>query len=273
MPAHCKATCVPAVPCCPAASDLRPWHSMHGKSELESCMVSLCHAMPEHGSAPDSSFHHAQLSHNSCLAAAEGKWSEPYLYIRGQTPRPCKGFVTKKDRASFTVAVFVRWGHRTVVVPIEDEASEGGSGKGSKRTTSPEMTAARFERIVEENLLRGRSESGGRVVATRRLTLKLCLDRDPSHTAKRTVAFLAQHGVEVLVLPTKAPDLDPLDYGVFNNVKHAWQRVVQRDRPGWEEQKSLLVRLLNEFNADAAIKQLPSRIHECIKAKGSWFEK
>lgn len=80
-------------------------------------------------------------------------------------------------------------------------------------------------------------------------------------------------GVEVLVLPTKAPDLDPLDYGVFNNVKHAWQRVVQRDRPGWEEQKSLLVRLLKEFNADAAIKQLPSRIQKCIDAKGCWFEK
>lgn len=205
--------------------------------------------------------------------AAEGKWSEPYLHIRGQTPRPSKAFTTKKDRASFTVAVFVRWGHKPVVVPIEHEASDGGSRKGTKRTTSPEMTAAKFQRIVEENLLSGRSECGGRVVATRRQTLKLCLDRDPAHTAKSTESFLQQLGVEVLVLPTKAPDLDPLDYGVFNNVKHAWQRVVQRDRPGWEEQKSLLVRLLKEFNADAAIKQLPSRIQKCIDAKGCWFEK
>ena len=110
-------------------------------------------------------------------------------------------------------------------------------------------------------------------MATRRQTLKLCLDRDPYHAAKRTVAFPAPHGVDVLVLPAKAPDLDPLDYGVFSNVKRAWQRVVRRDRPGWEEQKSLFVRLLNEFNVDAAVKQMPSRIRKCIEAKGRWFEK
>lgn len=52
-------------------------------------------------------------------------------------------------------------------------------------------------------------------MATRRQTLKLCLDRDPYHAAKRTVAFPAPHGVDVLVLPAKAPDLDPLDCEVF----------------------------------------------------------
>ena len=74
--------------------------------------------MPELGSSPDSSLHHAQLSQNLIMAAAEGKCSEPHLYIPGQTPRPNEGFVAKKDSASSTVAVFGRWGHKPVVVPV-----------------------------------------------------------------------------------------------------------------------------------------------------------
>lgn len=208
--------------------------------------------------------------------ATEGNWSEPHLYIRGHTPRHAKAFVSKKERRTFSVAVFVRYNTPTLVLEVKGgrEASVSGTkqeGKGG--ATAPALTAASFITMIQENYTVGRGHAGGRVYSTRNSVLKLLCDRASPHTANMFRSWCIQNRVELLLLPAKAADLDPLDYGVFNNVKHAWCRAVQRDKLKWGEQKQLLVQLLQGYNANAAIMQLPSRIQKCIASQGKHFEK
>ena len=61
--------------------------------------------------------------------AAEGNWSEPHLYIRGHTPRHAKAFASKKERRTFSVAVFVRYNTPTLVLEVKGgrEASVPGT--------------------------------------------------------------------------------------------------------------------------------------------------
>ena len=208
--------------------------------------------------------------------AAEGNWSEPHLYIRGHTPRHAKAFASKKERRTFSVAVFVRYNTPTLVVEVKGRREAGVSGakqEGEGDTTAPALTASSFMTMIQENYKVGRGHADGRVYSTRNYVLKLLCDRASPHTANTFRSWCSQNRVELLLLPAKAADLDPLDYGVFNNVKHAWCRAVQRDKLKWGEQKQLLVQLLQGYNANAAIMQLPSRTQKCIASQGKHFEK
>ena len=127
--------------------------------------------------------------------------------------------------------------------------------------------------MIQENYKVGRGHADGRVYSTRNFVLKLLCDRASPHTANTFRSWCSQNRVELLLLPAKAADLDPLDYGVFNNVKHAWCRAVQQDKLEWGEPKQLLVQLLQGASANAAIMQLPSRIQKCIASQGKHFEK
>lgn len=64
----------------------------------------------------------------------------------------------------------------------------------------------------------GQQVTGARRHSQRR-PVKLVHDKDSVHTSKETRAFVARHNMELIELPARFHDLDPLDYGVFGVVK------------------------------------------------------
>lgn len=204
--------------------------------------------------------------------AAEGNWSLGHLYIAGHTPRHSKQFVAKKDRRTFSVAVFVRLRHPTTVITVEGGGEEGSNrerqGQGTK---APQLTGARFVEMVRERLMLGRV-GGARASSTRLAHICLVVDKAAAHTSKLFKSFAEASGIEVIVLPTRSPDLDPLDYGVFGAVKQAWEKKVTAGRLGWDGQKQALLEVLSGWNADRAIMALPERLQKCIASRGGHFE-
>ena len=148
-----------------------------------------------------------------------------------------------------------------------------GSPWVSKESSSGSaLTANSYQHYV----LRPLADMGHKDAAQRRSPrhpVRVVHDKDPTHAAKSTSVFAANHHMELIELPARAPDLDPLDYGVFGGVKLEWMRRVSKEALTWEAQCDLLIELLQKADATAAIKALPSRIQKCIDIKGAHFEK
>lgn len=215
---------------------------------------------------------HASLDTRFASSFAEGNWSPPHVYIAGHTPRHAKPFLEKRERRSFSVAIFVRLGFRPIVIPVREECGTAANEEqGKQATTAPQVTGVRFVEMLETHLLRGRMW-GNAVHSTRLAEMRLVVDKGGAHTSKVFRGFAEHNGIEVTLIPTRSPDLDPLDYGVFGGVKQAWAQRVTGVRLDWEGQKKALLDILQGWNADAAIKDLPRRIGQCIKRNGGHFE-
>lgn len=119
----------------------------------------------------------------------------------------------------------------------------------------------------------GRQVATGGELGSRASQLMLVHDRDPSHTSTAFAAFTSKFKFTVELMPAKAPDLSPLDFGLFPNVKNEWEKTVQKCRLGWEDQCKLLVDLLSKASTDEYILSIPRRIRRCIKKRGKHFEK
>ena len=197
-------------------------------------------------------------------------------YVPGLTKKQSKPFIVKKDRRTFTVAVFVQLGQRPIVVevnPSHPEAAAGSHGHG-KRTegSSSAMTAAEYIRIITQSY-RGAVQSKQPQNGTKlRARLQLLHDRHPAHTSTAFKQFAVSHNITALLLPAKAPDLSVLDYGVFAGVKNKWKRAVEKGKLNWEQQCKELVSILQNTSPDSYINALPGRIKKCIAAKGGHFE-
>lgn len=192
-------------------------------------------------------------------------------HIPAITPRPAQPFVPKKERKAAKLSVWVKIGQATKVVDLRYSGlgTPGsplvlGSGSGDFG-----WNVRRYSDLVAYHLLgerpdqRPRRPPGG---------LKLVHDRDPAHTSKLFKDYASSNDITVLTLPAKAPDLDPLDYGVFGLVKREWERQCWQQRLPWEQQLQLAVRMLQEFDANACIAALLHRIQQCIAAEGWHFE-
>lgn len=176
-----------------------------------------------------------------------------------------------QESRSVKLCVFVRIGYPTIVVDLRysgfgtaDSPVLVGTGSGEYG-----WSGQRYADIVAYHLLgervdrRARRPPGG---------LKLVHDRDPAHTSNAFKALSSSKDINVVTLPSKAPDLDPLDYGVFGNVKREWQRRVWQKDMSWDEQCQLAIKLLQRFDASACIAALPYRMQQCIDARGWHFE-
>lgn len=169
------------------------------------------------------------------------------------------------------LCVFVRIGQPTLVVDLRY------SGYGTAESPMVVGTASgdygwsgqRYADIVAYYLLGDREGRAARQPAG---GLNLVHDRDPAHTSRVFTVFASRREVNVVTLPAKAPDLDPLDYGVFGNVKRQWERQVKQGRMSWEDQCQLAIRLLTDFDANTCISALPHKMQQCIAAHGWHFE-
>ena len=195
-------------------------------------------------------------------------------YIKGLTKTRRQRFVPSGKRHSIKLAVFIRMGHSPIVVVASQHSSSqdnkaDSSSRAATKNANIAWSGARYRTVVQEALLGG----GGDSAPTQRSAkVKLVHDRDSCHTSGIFRTFAQANGIELVVLPAKAPDLDPLDYGVFGPVKRAWEKTVWQEQLGWTAQCQLLIQLLKEYDCDAAIASLPGRIHKCIEAQGWHFE-
>lgn len=198
----------------------------------------------------------------------------PRWYIPGVTPRPTRPFAQSGQRHRMRLVVFVKMGQQPIVVRTDNMAASGQAAGSSSNAAEepPPWNAELFCSIVEEHLLGHPTNRLGR----RQGPVKLVLDRDPAHKNKLFQSFASQHGMKICFLPAKAPDLDPLDYGIFGLVKQSWEKYCfkgnQRGRLSWKQQCQLLVEMLEAVGPTPAIAALPSRIDKCIAAGGSHFE-
>jgi hypothetical protein len=96
-------------------------------------------------------------------------------------------------------------------------------------------------------------------------------DNDPKHTAKITVKWLANEGIEVLAWPPQSPDLNPIE------TLWAWFkfRISDYETPAssihelWERAQDVW----NGFTEDECIKlieSMPARVAAVISAKGGY---
>ena len=174
------------------------------------------------------------------------------------------------------MAVFVRLGLKPIVVVVhkgsgQAQEAEAGAGTSSnkKGAGAYTMSGADYIKIVEEKLM-GHPNNRAAVVGGR---LKLVHDRHTAHTSKAFKTFASRDRLGVVLLPAKASDLDPLDYGVFGGVVKQFDKQVLQRRLDWQDHCQLLLQLLEAVNPDAAIKSLPGGIKKCIEANGHHFEK
>lgn len=199
-----------------------------------------------------------------------------HWHIRGLTKRGRKPFVSKGERRTLTLAVFIKWGYKPVVVTLPDRAKEDSiqgaePGNGVSCSTAALNTAI-YKDIITTHLLNGRPMTAAGRTSRGCPDLKLIHDRHPAHTSKDFQSFVSSNLFTAELLPAKAPDLSPLDYGLFPVVKNKWRRQVQQHRLGWPEQCSLLIELLSNTPVDKLIESLPGRVDKCIANGGKHFE-
>ena len=207
--------------------------------------------------------------------------SIPHLYIAGRSPRPARKLAEEGQRRSLMVAVCVRLGRPNVVVqlPTPEEKVKRAKRKRGSVWLNPEggpvspLTSKSYCSLVLAELCKRGSKMGAGRRRSPRNPVRVVHDRDSVHTSADTAAFAARQHMAFVSLPPKAPDLDPLEYGVFGAVKRTWRETVYKERMSWEQQCSLLMQLLRDADASVAIQGLPARIQACLDSKGKRFEK
>ena len=98
-------------------------------------------------------------------------------------------------------------------------------------------------------------------------------DNAPSHTSQRTRAFLKEREIQLLTLPPCSPDLNPLDF-------HLWQEwetaLGERQFQSQLEMRAKIVRTLSALDPEAAEKARTSgfihRCLACVPARDGHFE-
>lgn len=226
----------------------------HGATALSSCL---------RGSTPNSK--PALTKILLPFLAAEGNTSVPHWHVSGQTPRHTKGFVSKGERKSLTIVVLIKYGMKPIAVPMDADWVRQAAGSGEKAAP---LNTKSYMHIISTVLVRPTPLGKARGLRCSLGDVKLMHDRATPHTSKGFKEFARSNLAASLLLPVKGADLDPLDFGVFSNVKNAWLKFVQRGGVGWEEARQHMLTLLEEFNPNSVIKSLPRRIQTCIEVEG-----
>ena len=106
-------------------------------------------------------------------------------------------------------------------------------------------------------------------------TFAVMHDNAKPHVAKAVQDFFKDRDIKVVMIPTRSPDVDPWDYGVFGGFKQSLFRESRKRRWTWDQQcKEAVKRLkgLDKSKLNNAINELPFRLQACIDVKGEHIE-
>lgn len=196
----------------------------------------------------------------------------PSYYIPGEMEAPAQRTVSSRSRRKLTVAMWVSLGQPNVVAPLPGSNYAGMParlrGLEHSKLDSNEYVF-QLRKFYHKRLGR---RAGSSSVPLHTQEWKLVHDRDPTHIAKKTAAAAAELGCKCVLLPPHGADLDPLDYGVFGAVKRRWREQYAEKQWDWDTAARKFIEMLQDADADPAIKALPGRMQACIEAKGWHFE-
>ena len=99
-------------------------------------------------------------------------------------------------------------------------------------------------------------------------------DNAPSHTSRRTKAFLKERDIQLLTWPPCSPDLSPLDFHLWQ----AWETALgERQFQSQLELLAMITRTLSDLDPEATEQACTARfIHRClacVRARGGHFER
>ena len=93
-------------------------------------------------------------------------------------------------------------------------------------------------------------------------------DLAPAHSARSTMRWLEDHGIEVLPWPANSPDLNPIE-----NLWGLVKRRMSKERPSTQEElKGAIQRAWNSVTPEDCyhlVSSMPRRIQAVIAAKGA----
>lgn len=168
----------------------------------------------------------ANIAHAPHVAHAASKHAPPHISIPRITAKPQHPEQGKAPRRTHVLGVAVVPGASSkgqVVIQEFTPTNYPGCMRRRMYFTkrdkhAAKLTSAEYIDFLEK-VLRTVAKHAPRSML--RKGLVIIHDRDRTHLTKEVTAFCAAAGVRVEALPPRSPDLDPLDYGVFNNAK-AW---------------------------------------------------
>ena len=97
-------------------------------------------------------------------------------------------------------------------------------------------------------------------------------DRDPSHRTPQVQRLLESEGQQVMLLPPRSPDLDPLDYAVFAHSKGWLERNMPPSRCSWEQRCKAFVQHLEQLDPQRQVEGYIKRLEMVVAEEGGHIE-
>ena len=94
-------------------------------------------------------------------------------------------------------------------------------------------------------------------------------DRSPLHKSDTVLKSLEEMRLQHILSPTRSPDLDPLDYGIFGWVRRKMEDYVNAD---WSDRVTAFKKFLMQAPVKKTIQQLPLRLKAGILCEGGHIE-
>lgn len=197
------------------------------------------------------------------------------MSIRGLTPEPTVFYSDSSKGHSLKLAVAIMLGYAPYVKILTGSKYDGcpplktyTKTAGDRDVVYTGMSSQEYIDFLVEALAHFEALRQGLMQSP---SLRIVHDRARPHTAKATTEWAARVGVQILTLPPRSPDLDPLDYGVFGSFKaklFSDARVGRKQPWDWNKMCRKAVKRMRKFCADEAIMQYPRRVRACIAENG-----
>ena len=212
------------------------------------------------------------LVHQLGFCSAGQQKTAPYVRVPQTMDKVERYHLEGSERRRLKICVFLRQGFPNQVHTVSTSKYPGftahkvykkASGAVHKGMSGEEYLDA-VQKAVEnsvEHATRGELSN-----------MVLLHDRDPAHKDSIVSSWCGTKGITIELLPQRSPDLDPLDYGLFGVAKAKLDRAIQRQKLGWGDRCTELLKILRTQAADATIGELPLRWQACIQARGRHFD-
>lgn len=201
-----------------------------------------------------------------------------HLNIAGETKQPQVVFTGSwKDREKLMVCMGMMYGRGAALVELTGTEYEGRAERKTYTTVNGSKACEALGAHEYIDALKALIKHYCRLCPSLRGNPNFAVMHDNArpHIAKVVQDFLKSEGIKVVMVPTRSPDMDPWDYGVFGGFKQSLFRDSRKRKMDWDQQCQEAVKRLKELDKtklDNAIDELPLRMQACIDVKGQHIE-